>query len=152
MVHATDLNCGVDEGFDIGIGEQTIQAMPLVPKSLPVYFTGHSRGAPRAQLMAARMIKAGYDVRIGVFASPRPGDGSLGKLLASVPHTEYRNYGGFTDQDYVCDAPLPVPFGYVHPVEPVIIDVAPDAGDSWGILARHHLFLYRRGLLKLCAN
>lgn len=146
MTLATDINCGVDEGFDINIGEMTSQALPLIPKDKPVYFTGHSRGAPRAQLMAARFIKQGYDVRIVVFASPRPGDSILGKLLASVPHTQYRNYHGFLDQDFVCDAPAPYPFGYVHPIEPIIIDVAPPPNDEWGVLARHHLFLYREGI------
>ena len=65
---------GVDEGFAIGIQEQTDQAAPLIPKDKVVYLIGHSRAGPRAQLMAARLIRLGYKVVIVVFASPRPGD------------------------------------------------------------------------------
>jgi hypothetical protein len=96
--------------------------------------------------MAARFIKQWYIVHIVVFASPRPGDAVLGSILASVPLRSYRNYHDFDNQDFVCDVPLPYPFEYVHPVPQTVIDVAPELNDSWGILARHHLQLYKKGL------
>jgi hypothetical protein len=137
---------GVDMGFDLNVSVMTQQAIPLIPKDKPVYFTGHSRGAPRAQLMAARFIKQGYQVVVVVFASPRPGDAMLARILNEMPIRSYRNYGNFDEQDFVCDVPLPYPFGYVHPVDQIIIDVPPEPNDAWGIFARHHLQLYIEGL------
>lgn len=138
---------GVDIGFDIGVGPQTAQATPLLPKDKVVYVIGHSRAGPRAYLMAARLIKLGYQVIIVTFASPRPGDSKLAAIINTAKEVRsYRNYHDFDQQDFVCDVPLPHPFGYVHPVQPIIIDAPPSPGDSWGILARHHLFLYTQAL------
>jgi Lipase (class 3) len=139
---------GVDEGFDIGVPETTAAMLPLIPKDKPVFFSGHSRAGPRALLRAARFIKQGYTVFSTVFASPRPGDAALAAILSSATIRSYRNYRSFDDQDFICDVPTPYPFGYVHPVQPILIDVAPQPNDEWGIFARHHLSLYTAALQK----
>lgn len=141
---------GIDLGFDIGIEDQTKQAAPLIPKEKQVYVSGHSRAGPRAYLMAARLIKMGYEVSIVTFASPRPGDAKFASIIQTAKEARsYRNYRDFDEQDFVCDVPFPHPFGYIHPVQPIVIDMPPAQSDSWGVLARHHLFLYTAGVKKL---
>lgn len=141
---------GVAQGFYVGIPEATKQAIPLLPTNKPIYVIGHSRAGPRAWLMAALLRENGYTPIVVTFACPRVGDAIFAATVKGIEGYSYRNYHNLDQQDFVCDVPFPHPFGYVHPIQPILIDVAPDQHDEWGIFARHHLFLYRRGLL--CAH
>lgn len=139
---------GVEQGFYMGLSQCLLKAIPLLPKGKPIFVTGHSRGAAHAHLFAALLIKAGYDVVVVTFGSPRPGDARLAAILSTKPNRSYRNYLDFDNQDFVCDVPLPLPplTPYVHPSQQVIINSPAAPGDSWGILSRHHLFLYTKAL------
>lgn len=139
---------GVERGFYTGMPEVAVQAAPLLPKTAPVYVTGHSRGAAHALIFAAMLIKQGYNVIVVVFGSPRPGDKRLAAILAQAPVRSYRNYHDFDEQDFVCDVPLDLRLvaPYVHPARQIVIDVPPVPDDPWMLLARHHLYLYRTGL------
>lgn len=139
---------GVERGFYSGLPDVFIHVSPLLPKEKPVYVTGHSRGAAHAHIFAAMLIKQGYIVIVTVFGSPRPGDAKLAQILSAFPNRSYRNYAGFDHQDFVCDVPFDIEIAapYVHPYKQKIIDMPPAPNDPWGLLARHHLFLYTAAL------
>lgn len=139
---------GVEEGFYINLPEMCADLLPLIPKNKPVYLTGHSRGAARAVIMAAMLVKQGYTVICVVFGCPKPGDAVLASILEDYECRWYRNTHDFEEQDFVCDVPIfcPITFKkFSHAGECVMIDVAPPENDSWGALAWHHLELYQKG-------
>jgi rhodanese-related sulfurtransferase len=151
MISVPDFG-GVEKGFYNGLPEVMVQALPLIPKDKPVYVTGHSRGAARAGIMAAILIKQGYDVIVVVFGSPRAGDKEFSSILEGAKlRRSYRNYHDFDNQDFVCDMPLFCPLTFRNFCSPIayrMIDERPNDPDAWGILAYHHLFLYRNGVQK----
>lgn len=149
MVQIPDF-AGVDEGFDINIDAMTVEALPLIPKDKMVILAGHSRGAPRAFLMAARLIKQGYNITVVALASPRPGDAALTAILSKATIRSYRNYRDFDHQDVICDVPFPFPFKYVHPdPNPITFDIPPDPNDPTGELGRHHIQHYRAAIQEM---
>lgn len=139
---------GVERGFYQGLPNVLIKVLPLLSKEKPVYVTGHSRGAAHAHIFAAMLVKQGYKVIVTVFGSPRPGDAKLAAILAPFPNRSYRNYADFDNQDFVCDVPFDITIlaPFVHPYKQKVINIAPAPADPWGILARHHLFLYTTAL------
>lgn len=143
MIDVPDF-AGVERGFYQGLPNVLVATLPLFPKEKPVYVTGHSRGAAHAHIFAALLIKQGYKVIVTVFGSPRPGDARLATILAPFPNRSYRNYADFDHQDFVCDVPFDIEIAapFVHPYKQKIINMPPAPGDPWGLLARHHLFLY----------
>jgi len=139
---------GVEQGFYVNLPAMMVSLQPLLDKSKPIYVVGHSRGAARAHICGAMLIKRGYNVEVVTFGSPRPGDAVLSAVLASAPNRSYFNYHSIDEQDYVCDVPLDLTLvsPFVHPAARIKIDVAPEPGDPWLLLARHHVQLYIKGL------
>lgn len=144
---------GVERGFYSGLPQAFAQARPLIPLDLPVYVTGHSRGAAHAQIFGAMLIIALYNVEIVVFGSPRPGDANLAAIINKIPNRSYRNFNGFDTQDFVTDVPLDLTLiaPFVHPSPQILIDVVPPDPDPWGLFKMHHLSAYIKGLEKIYA-
>ena len=124
-------NVGVELGFDINMEASVAQTAPLLHKGVTTYCIGHSRGAGRAYLRAARLIALGFtDVRICVFGAPRPGDDVLqGILNKATEHWSFRN-----GKDPVCRVPYCIPpfLKYIEPVDFTMLNVSPTAADPWG--------------------
>lgn len=147
MIFLRDLG-GVESGFYAGLPQAYTRIVPKLQKDKQVYCIGHSRGAAHANIFAAMLIKAGFTVHAVSFGLPRPGDNDLMKILQTQSNTWYRNYRNFIDQDFICDMPFPtLDWHYAHPSIPKIIDVPAPPDDPWLILSRHHLQLYRKGIV-----
>ena len=138
---------GVEAGFYINLPQILAALISSIPTNKPVVITGHSRGAARAHIFAAMLIKQGYTVEVVTFGSPRPGDAALAAILANAPNRSYYNFGHIDDQDYVCDCPLDLELvePFVHPAGRIQIDIPPQPNDPWLLLARHHIELYYEG-------
>ena len=145
MVQVPDF-AGVEHGFNDGLPDTFIAAERYLPKENPVYVTGHSRGAAHALIFAALLVKQGYKVICVTFGAPRAGDAQLAAILSEIPCRSYQNFHSFDDRDFVCTVPMPYPFGYIHCGKQILIDVPPEEGDPWLLLARHHCFLYQEGV------
>jgi len=139
---------GVEAGFYIYLPEMLAGLLPVIPKDKPVFVTGHSRGAARAHIFAAMLIKAGYTVEVVTFGSPRPGDAVLAAILAMAPNRSYYNFHDIDEQDFVCDVPFDLELiePFRHPTGRIRIDVAPAPDDPWLLLSRHHIELYAKGV------
>lgn len=142
---------GVEAGFNAGTDQVVDVLLKNIAKTLPVIIGGHSLGAAHAHIVARKLIAAGFTpsmVSRCVFGSPRPGDSVLAGGLKDSPVESYRNFQDFNHQDFVCDVPFEIlllaPFK--HPGAYKLVNVAPDANDPWGPLARHHMELYRKAL------
>lgn len=136
---------GVERGFYDGLPEVLALVKPKMQRNLPVYVTGHSRGAAHANIFAVMMLNEGFNqylTRI-TFASPRCGDAEFNSRLLNISGYNYRNYHDEEHQDFVCDVPFHFnlcPYGRPEPTK--LIDVPPAPNDPWLIFARHHLALY----------
>lgn len=142
---------GVEAGFNEGTDDVVYVLLKNIPKTLPVVVGGHSLGAAHAHVVARKLIAAGFAAPLVsrcVFGSPRPGDAVLAGGLRDSPVESYRNFQDFDHQDFVCDVPFEIfPLApFKHPGAYTLINVAPEANDPWGPLARHHMQLYRKGL------
>ena len=133
----------VEMGFYTGLKDTLAKLAPGIPKDKPVYVTGHSLGGGRAYLFAALLVKSGHHVIMTTFGAPRPGDGILKGILAPYPISAYKN-----GNDYVTDVPIPIHplLPYEHPRDLIPVNSPPQDGDSWGVLAYHHIQLYRKAL------
>ena len=132
----------VERGFWVGVDA----IADLIDSTLgpDVVCAGHSLGAARALLHAARRLSKGLPVScVTVFGSPKPGFQGVADVLAPLTIWSYKN-----GDDPVTDVPgLILP--YVHPRQAFLIDEPPEPGDEWGLRARHHIELYQAGVRKL---
>lgn len=105
-----------------------------------VYVVGHSRGAAQAGLFARlRKYYSKCPVRLCRFGSPRFGFVSE----SDVPGTSYKNRN---DPVTLVPFTLAPKYDYRDFGPFTAVDVAPDFGDSWGLLADHHMRLYHTAM------
>jgi hypothetical protein len=136
----TDPKLGpVHQGFLQGVLDLAPSILQAIAR--PAYVCGHSLGAGHALLHAGFLKLAGEDI-LGVttWGTPRPSSGpKLSTLLWNTKGHDYRNRS-----DAVTDVPFG--WGYQHPRALTDVDVEPSLGDSWGILANHHISLYHTAM------
>lgn len=131
----------VHAGFLRGV--ESVRAALDATIARPVLVAGHSLGAAHAAIYAGLSLMSGKDLRGAVlFGCPNPGYQRLANILAGLPLHSYRN-----GRDPVTYVPAPI-FGFDYvPVRPFIqVDVEPDASDSWGLFAHHHIALYHTAM------
>lgn len=142
---------GVDMGFMRGIRDVLAHVGDEIGGVAPkLYITGHSLGAARALLFAALVASQGHGKfiqRATVFGCPRPGGKAVYELLAPIQINSYKNRA-----DPVCDVPFEIPLiePYRHPRASIPVNVAPEPGDLWGLLADHHSELYIKAMKIMC--
>lgn len=150
MIHPIELKgAAVHSGFWEGLREAFVKILPYLAKDKLTILCGHSLGAGRVNLAAGLLLHYQfYNVRRVKFASPRSNDKYLAKLLVESPLTSYINYHDEEHHDFVCDVPrcIPIIADYDTREPKILIDVPPQADDTWGFLAWHHLFLYIEGI------
>lgn len=145
-----NITLGVETGFNVNMTDSMAQTLPLLPKDKPVICSGHSRGAGRAWIRAARLIRMGYDVYVVVFGSPRPGN----SVLATVAANAKRMVSYCNGRDPVCRVPVFIPLfaEYIEPAAFVMLNEPPAPSDVWGHEAGwHHMNPnYLAGVAKAC--
>lgn len=135
----------VHAGFYNGMEKAWLELEPHLTQ--PVYVTGHSLGAARADMLVALMVVDGKPpARRAVFGEPRPGMTDFAKVIAKIPGDGYRN-GNSKMHDLVTDVPLKLlpPFNFVHPTDLVHVDAEPSGIliERLGLFAYHHIELYQ---------
>lgn len=150
MIWPTELaGGGVHEGFWLGLREAFVKIQPYLAKDKLTILCGHSLGAGRVNPAAGFLLYLGFtSVNRVKFAPPRSNDKNLARRLSNFPVTSYWNYHDEEHHDFVCDVPLFIPIIAPYDTsEPhIMLDVAPQVDDAWGMLAYHHLFLYIEGI------
>jgi hypothetical protein len=144
----------VHEGFYEGMEKQWGELQALLTDDKPVYVTGHSLGAARADILCGLMVVDNKSpARRVVFGEPHPGLPDFAKLIASLTGTSYCN-GDSHGYDRVCDVPFKLwgEFDFVHPTRPVRITANPTGNlfEKEGLFAYHHIWLYQAAITKLC--
>lgn len=144
----------VHEGFYDGMENMWGELQVLLEdNSNPVYVTGHSLGAARADILCGLMVvdhkSPGKRV---VFGEPRPGLRDFGNLIASLAGSAYCN-GDNHGYDRVCDVPFKLwgEFEFVHPTRPIRV-VADPTGNLFerdGLFAYHHIYLYQAAIANM---
>jgi hypothetical protein len=86
-----------------------------------------------------------------VFGEAKPGFPNFAKVLQPLDESvAYCNRTGPLEHDRVTDYALTIPalgFDFVHPTPLAFVSSAPPAGDSLGIFAWHHSYLYAQGTI-----
>lgn len=136
----------VHAGFDLGMDEAFANIQPALGRQVIV--AGHSLGAARAALYAARLKAAGRPPnRILLLGCPRPGFQQFADYVADIPTDSIRNHG-----DLVTTVPFTIPgFPFVPAASYIDQFVSAPANDPWGPLRYHHIELYEAGLLARAA-
>jgi len=96
---------GFLEQIDTALAE-AIPALTAGSPPLPVTVTGHSLGAARARIAAAKLAARGLNVeQLCTFGSPRPGFANVRRVIekSGMAHRSFRN-----GHDPVCLVPFPI--------------------------------------------
>lgn len=135
------LPLGFAEGLD-----GAINAMLPLAANLPILVVGHSLGAARAVIAAAKLAQRGLTVAgVVAFGCPRPGQQKLWDVLRAhgITVRVYQN-----QSDLVTDAPFS-PF--LPPPSPIRLAVMPQPNDTFDVFAAHHIWEYSQGVMDLLA-
>lgn len=137
------------DGFTKGLPQALAAISARLGDGAKLVVAGHSLGAAHASQLAAMLLQRYSIERLVLCGCPRPGTSQLVEVLAGVAVASYRNRS-----DPVCDVPVTIdPWLSWCPLAPyVALDEVPPAGDSWGLLADHHIELYQAGIAKLEAG
>lgn len=133
-----------EAGFLIGVDDVVSAVRGDIKPG--VVLPAHSLGGAHARLVAAKLIKSGFDVaQLCTFGSPKAGFINHARILqkSGMAHTSYRNRN-----DVVPTVPLTIEpcFAYVHPEAWTALNSAP-ATDNLEPLRDHAIDLYQKGLL-----
>jgi hypothetical protein len=118
----------VHAGFWRNIPALVTQLAVVIPADVPIYVTGHSKGAGEGALLGAELKRLGFDVtQLILFACPHPGYQPFADWLAvHLPNgVSYRNAP--SGLAWLGDpVPMVWPYPYVAPYPLHYIDVPPD--------------------------
>lgn len=134
----------VHSGFYQDTRDALVAILPYIQTEKPVVFSGHSRGAPHANILALEYIKGGIASSMVTrvkFGEPHHFDQETLAGFQDSPQVSYWNYDDFLRHDPVGDVAyhLPLVAPYV-PEHRTIINVPPAADDQWGdAMGWHHL-------------
>lgn len=140
----------VEEGFYTDLPEVYADLKPVL-KDKPIQCIGHSRGAAHANLFGLILIKDGFNNISRIkFGEPHSMDAETARDFAGSHGVSYWNYRDALQHDPVGSVPFYIPAlaPYVPSENRTLIDVAPMPDDTWGPLARHHIYYYIQGLTK----
>ena len=98
LVASPDVQGSVHSGFSHEVDELwswLVTTLAGLPKGLPIYVTGHSKGGAMANLAAVKLVAAGYTPFVCTFEAARCGDPDFAAgFAAQVTHAtryEYQN-------------------------------------------------------------
>lgn len=135
----------VEAGFmeEMPAALQAISAYLSGYVKLPVYISGHSRGAAHALLLAGMLSTMVMDIAVYTFGSPRPGGHKLKEILSQISIESYRN-----NNDPVTQVPFNLPDeDYCHPGDLIQIYFEGISPDGWLALKDHHIQNYMGALV-----
>src|ERR1700677_1039836 len=149
MIHHPVLG-GFHAGFNLDADALLGVLLPLIPNGMPVYISGHSKGAGEAAILSAKLKLSGVNVvRNNLFACPNAGDQYFSNWLnKNIPGISFRNEPTEEILEWAGD---PVPLVPVEPFVPPYVHTAincdPDSEKRYIAVEWHNSSLYLSGVL-----